>query len=116
MLVGEKRGAFPRKGSNWLSLPAAPTEKAWREDLALLDEAHRKLRRSVEALSPADLRRRPRGSKYPTATLVYGVASHDVYHTGQIQMLKRLWVTAGHPDNLAPCPASWTSPIRSSTG
>jgi uncharacterized damage-inducible protein DinB len=24
-------------------------------------------------------------------TLVYGVASHDVYHTGQIQVLKRLW-------------------------
>jgi uncharacterized damage-inducible protein DinB len=42
-------------------------------------------------VSPADLRRRPRGSKYPTATLVYGVASHNVYHTGQIQMLKRLW-------------------------
>jgi hypothetical protein len=23
--------------------------------------------------------------------MVYGVAAHDVYHTGQIQMLKRLW-------------------------
>jgi len=25
-----------------------------------------------------------------TDALVYGVASHDVYHTGQIQVLKRL--------------------------
>jgi hypothetical protein len=90
-LTGEKRGAFPEKGSNWFVRPVSPTERAWRSDLALLDEQHRRLRKAVEGLSASALAGRARGSKYPTATMVYGVASHDVYHTGQIQLLKRLW-------------------------
>jgi uncharacterized damage-inducible protein DinB len=90
MLTGEKRGAFPEKGSNWFARPGAASERAWRADLALLDREHRKLREAVAALSPADLGRKPKGSKHTTDTLLYGVASHDVYHTGQVQMLKRL--------------------------
>ncbi len=90
-LAGEKRGAFAEKGSNWFARPVSPIERAWKSDLALLDENHRRLRAAVAGLSAAGLGRRPRGSKRRTDTLVYGVASHDVYHTGQIQTLKRLW-------------------------
>jgi uncharacterized damage-inducible protein DinB len=90
-LTGEKRGSFAPKGSNWFLRPELPTEKAWREDLALLDATHRRLREAVAGLRDTDLSGRPRGSKRTADTLVYGVASHDVYHTGQIQMLKRLW-------------------------
>lgn len=91
ILTGEKRGAFPEKGSNWFARPSSPAERAWRADLALLDAQHRRLRSAVGKLSAGELGRKPPGSKYKTDTLVYGVASHDVYHTGQIQMLKRLW-------------------------
>jgi hypothetical protein len=91
MLTGARRGAFAEKGSNWFPRPASPSERAWRADLAVLDESHRRLREAVAGLSPAQLRRRRPGSKYATDTLVYGVASHDVYHTGQIQLIKRLW-------------------------
>jgi uncharacterized damage-inducible protein DinB len=91
MLTGEKRGTFPGKGSNWFGRPVSPTERAWREDLALLDAEHRRLRAAVTGLSGTALGRKPRRSKRRTDTLVYGVASHDVYHTGQIQILKRLW-------------------------
>ena len=91
LLTGEKRGAFPEKGSNWFARPASPTERAWRADLALLDAQHRRLQSAVGKLSAGALGRKLPGSKYKTDTLVYGVASHDVYHTGQIQMLKRLW-------------------------
>ena len=91
MLTGEKRGTFPEKGSNWFARPVSPTERAWKTDLAMLDAEHRKLRAAVAALPRAALRRKPRGSKRTADTLIYGVASHDVYHTGQIQILKRLW-------------------------
>lgn len=91
MLTGEKKGGFADEGSNWFDRSAPPTERAWRADLARLDETHRRLREAVAALPGAALPRRLRGSKYRTDTLVYGVASHDVYHTGQIQILKRLW-------------------------
>ena len=96
LLTGEKRGAFPEKGSNFFARPESPTERAWKADLVALDLQHRQLRRAVENLSAADLARKRRGSKRRTDTLVYGVASHDVYHTGQIQMLKRLWSDRKH--------------------
>ena len=91
MLTGERRGAFGEKGSNWFARPVSPTEKAWRADLALLDAQHRRLRGAVAGLAGSRLSSRPRGSRYTVDNLVYGIASHDVYHTGQIQMLKRLW-------------------------
>ena len=91
MLAGGKRGAFSEKGSNWFPRFGPPTERAWKADVANLDAQHRRLREAVVALEPADLGRKPPGSRYTIDTLVYGVASHDVYHTGQIQMLKRLW-------------------------
>ncbi len=94
MLTGEKRGSFPEKGSNWFARPASsspPSEKAWKADRAILETEHRLLREAVAGLSPAALARRPRGSRRTIANLVYGVAAHDVYHTGQIQILKRLW-------------------------
>jgi hypothetical protein len=30
------------------------------------------------------------GSKYTAARLITGIAAHDIYHAGQIQILKRL--------------------------
>jgi uncharacterized damage-inducible protein DinB len=94
-LTGEKRGSFPHKGSDWFEPPASPTERAWRAELALLVEEHARLRSAVARLSPSDLPKKVGGSRRTTATLVYGVASHDVYHTGQISLLKRLWRDRG---------------------
>ena len=91
MLAREKRGAFGEKGSNWFTRPVTPTERAWRSDVAFLDGMHERLRAAVARLSDRSLGTRPPGSKHRSDTLVYGVASHDVYHTGQIQILKRLW-------------------------
>jgi hypothetical protein len=44
----------------------------------------------VAALTPADLRRRPAGRTVSTFALLSGIAAHDLYHAGQIQLLKRL--------------------------
>jgi len=89
-LTGSARGSFPLKGSNWFARPQAMTPTAWRDDLALLHEAHLKLREAVAALRPSDLDRKRRGSKVTVRALVAGVAAHDIYHAGQIQLLKRL--------------------------
>jgi uncharacterized damage-inducible protein DinB len=89
-LLGEKRGSFPQKGSNWFTRPLTLSEEAWREDVRLLEECHRTLRRAVDALSPSELDRKPSGSKVSNLDLIRGIAAHDVYHAGQIQVLKRL--------------------------
>ena len=65
-LTREKRGSFSLRGSNWFSSPAGPTEAAWKEALALL------------------------ATVTNTERLARGIAAHDLYHAGQIQLLKRL--------------------------
>jgi hypothetical protein len=90
-LTGEKRGSFPLAGSNWFADSDAPTEKAWRGDVGLLESEHRRLREVVAALSPKALARKSPGSRHRVDTLVYGIAAHDVYHAGQIQLVKRLY-------------------------
>lgn len=91
-LTGEKRGSFPRKGSNWFPCPLPPTEEVWRADKKLLEECHRHLREAVAGLTDADLARRAAGGreKETVGRLVRGVVAHDLYHAGQIQLLKRL--------------------------
>jgi len=89
-LVGGKRGSFPLKGSNWFKNIGKYGERAWKEDLALLDRAHRDLRKAIELLPPSRLRSSQPRSKVKNITLIYGIASHDLYHAGQIQLLKRL--------------------------
>src|ERR1700733_6519076 len=48
-LLGEKRGSFSLKGSNWFLRPVNGGEKAWREGLALLESDHQQLREAVSS-------------------------------------------------------------------
>jgi hypothetical protein len=89
-LRGEKRGSFPLKGSNWFTLPEPLSGSDWRHYLTLLDSEHRALRAAVAELPPGQLPITPAGSKVSNVTLIYGIAAHDLYHTGQVQLLKRL--------------------------
>jgi hypothetical protein len=89
-LLNEQRGSFPLKGSNWFKRPMPLTEAAWKEDLHLLDATHRSLRDAVEHFPPSKLYAKSPNSKYPNIFAIYGVANHDIYHAGQIQLLKRL--------------------------
>jgi len=89
-LLRDPEISFPRPGANWPALPARPTPAAWQRDRALLDEQHALLRRAIARLDPAQLGRRGWRSKWRSAQEVYGIASHDLYHAGQIQLIKRL--------------------------
>lgn len=89
-LSGEKRGSFALQGSNWFVRPLELSDKAWRNDLALLDGEHGRLREAVAGLKPTSLSFTPATSKVSNLTLICGIPNHDVYHAGQIQLLKRL--------------------------
>lgn len=89
-MTGEKRGSFPIEGSNFFDLPV-PSEKAWRAEREILDRQHRALRAAVAALPPDRLRSPLPGTRGRTALReIAGIALHDVYHTGQIQLVKAL--------------------------
>ena len=53
------------------------------------DEMHRRLRGVVAELDPKALERTAADSR-PAHWLVSGIVAHDLYHAGQIQLLKRL--------------------------
>jgi len=89
-ILGEKRGSFPLKGSNWFRRPVEKTENAWRADVALLDATHRSMREAIVGLPHGLLHKIQGSTRYTYAQLIYGIASHDLYHAGQIQLLKRL--------------------------
>ena len=76
-LTGTKRGSFPVKGSNWFARPSAGAD--WKADRALLSQMHRQLREAIAGLKTAT-----------NPALLTGIAAHDLYHAGQIQLLKRL--------------------------
>jgi hypothetical protein len=89
-ILGEKRGSFPYGGSNWFRSPDRLTSEELRKDIALLSQTHRKLIDAIESLRSSDLSRIPRNSRVSIETTVRGIALHDVYHAGQIQLLKKL--------------------------
>jgi hypothetical protein len=89
-LTSAPRGSFPREGSNWFVRGNRADDRAWRSDVALLDETHRSLRSAIAILTPSDLNRKPASSKLSNFEIIAGIAAHDLYHAGQIQLLKRL--------------------------
>jgi len=93
--TGDARGSFPLKGSNWFRRPSTQpasgsSAKAWKADLDLLDDMHASLRAVVMRLTPKELARTPPGTKVSNFAVLSGIAAHDLYHAGQIQLLKRM--------------------------
>jgi hypothetical protein len=84
-IEGGKRGSFVLKGSNFFARPEKDemTEAAWDVDKKLLEREHRALREAV-----AKVLRTPRAARL--LPQLYGIAFHDIYHAGQIRLLRRL--------------------------
>ena len=77
------RTPFPRKGSNWPEMPADLSVRSWKADLELLRDLHARLRATVAGLPPTSL-------TDAHIFLIQGAAAHDLYHAGQIKLLRRL--------------------------
>lgn len=89
-LAGDSVGSFERKPSNWPDIPQPADSSAWKRDVSFLESEHRKLREIVAGLGAAALTvLSPRGV-WTAGEEIHGVAAHDLYHTGQIQLIKRL--------------------------
>ena len=78
---------FDRQGSNWPKLPKDLTESSWRADVEFLRAEHAQLRRAIDSLPTKRLDPK-------TVWRIHGVAAHDLYHAGQIKLLRRLIASA----------------------
>ena len=89
-LTADKGQSFPRQPSNWPTTAVKGDGLNWRRDQTLLKDWHGRLREAVEHFPPDRLYRKPSGSKVIYLDMIVGAAAHDLYHAGQIQLLKRL--------------------------
>ncbi len=86
--LGEK--AEPTDEEDWPAV-ADPSEVAWKTALQALEAGHRRLRATVEALEEARLSQEVTGRGYSLYVMLHGVVQHDLYHAGQIAILKKAW-------------------------
>lgn len=90
-LEGGSAARFPRSPANWPRTPDLPDAAAWATDVALLRSEHERLLAAVAQVPPIRYREpTPGGKRWTMGELILGIAQHDAYHAGQIQMLKRL--------------------------
>jgi len=88
-LVADPPSKFGRSPSNWPAVPAQATPKDLKHDIVFLRDEHAALRSAVEAF-PGKRLDTTAGKGLTYRSLIQGVAAHDLYHTGQIQLLKKL--------------------------
>lgn len=64
-------------------------EAAWRKALTEAKRNHEKLVKTVAALPESRLRDRVPGKRYDFYHMLHGIAQHELYHAGQIAILKK---------------------------
>ena len=84
-LEGGKRGGFILAGSNFFPRPEAgkASEADWKKDKEILRSEHRLLGEAIGRATGQPL-------SANLAHTLWGIAFHDVYHAGQIRLLRRL--------------------------
>ena len=67
-----------------------PTEAAWREAIANTERAHDGWVKTVASLPDKRLHDRVPGKRYDFYHMLHGLAQHELYHAGQIAILKKV--------------------------
>lgn len=104
LVLPDAAWSFPLRGSDWFRRPTDPTKAGWSRDLILLDDWHEHLRDAVAALPPDSLGARVGQREFTFLELVSGAAAHDLYHAGQIRLLRRMSGGGGSPEKRVPAP------------
>lgn len=85
--LGGKKAQLKDK-QNFPPVPQ-PTESAWREVVAAVRRTHDDLVETVAALPEKRLRDQVPGKRYDFYHMLHGMAQHELYHAGQIAILKK---------------------------
>jgi uncharacterized damage-inducible protein DinB len=85
-LRGEK--TQPTGTANFPIVPR-PAEASWRKAVAQVKGTHDVLVKTVAALPESRLRERVPGKRYDFYFMLHGIVQHELYHAGQIAILKK---------------------------
>ena len=64
-------------------------EQAWQTTLESLAASNQSLRDSIKQIDDAKLEEMAAGQSYSNYAMLHGVIQHDLYHAGQIALLKK---------------------------
>ena len=78
----------PDTPEDW-RIPSQPTEEAWRKALEDLKRSQDELLEALAAFDDDRLREVVSGRDYPFYVLLHGLIHHDLYHAGQVALLKK---------------------------
>jgi len=94
--VWDDAGLRRLRGEKWqptglanFPLAPKPSEAAWRKAVASVKRTHDNLVKTVSALPDRRLLDRVPGKRYDFYHMLHGIAQHELYHAGQIAILKK---------------------------
>jgi hypothetical protein len=73
---------------NFPPMPKATTAN-WKKTLAALRTAQNDLHRAISALPESRLKKVVPGKRYSLYFMLHGLVQHDLYHAGQIALVKK---------------------------
>lgn len=83
--------AFELDGSDFFERPVEPSRSEWAEDLDLLRLWHSRLRTYALAIPARRLNAKSGSHTFTIVEVISGAAAHDLYHAGQIRLLRRMF-------------------------
>jgi len=78
----------PSEAEDWPAVDSVD-ETAWRATVERLAETGKRLGEAIDELAEADLAAPCPGQDYSVYALLHGVVQHNLYHAGQIALLRR---------------------------
>jgi uncharacterized damage-inducible protein DinB len=87
-LAGERAELSPEE--DWPAV-TAPSEAAWQELLVSLKRAQTELRNTMARVVDSGLEGMVPGKDHSVYIMLHGIIQHDLYHAGQIALLKNAW-------------------------
>ena len=74
---------------DWPDL-AEISNEAWQQTIADLKDEHEKLEQVIASMGTSDLNKNAAGSSIPNSSMLDSIIHHNIYHSAQISILKKL--------------------------
>ena len=88
-VVGGADGAALQGDADWPPVPAEPVEDAWETAQRHFEGGGQEIRELIVHFDDARMHETVPGREFPMKVLLHGIVHHNLYHCGQIAILKK---------------------------
>jgi uncharacterized damage-inducible protein DinB len=87
-MASDKTFVILHADQDWPSIKESD-ENSWQKDLQVLENSQQALLLALNRMNDGNLGEIVSGREYTFYTLLHGIIQHDLYHIGQIALLKK---------------------------